>query len=115
MKKTGVVKSIRKKQVNGSLLTKVDIGTEKVSFFSDSGVELGNIEEGDKVEYKTEQNGQHTNLTEIELLKKNPISSGDKEKKKAVAMKTAGRVVENPDDVEPFAKQLYNTLRGDWD
>jgi hypothetical protein len=115
--KTGVVKSIRKKQVNGSLLTKMDIGDDKVSFFPDMGVELGNIQEGDKVEYKTEQNGQHTNLTEIGLIEKGSgISSEGDEMKKGAALKAAARVSSSPEDAKDTAKEFYQLLKeGDWD
>lgn len=117
MTKTGVVKSIRKKQVNGSLLTKMDIGDDKVSFFPDMGVELGNIQEGDKVEYKTEQNGKHTNLTEIGLIEKGSGSSSEgDEMKKGAALKAAARVSSSPEDAKDTAKEFYQLLKeGDWD
>lgn len=116
MTKKGVVKSIRKKQVNGSLLTKLDIGNEKVSFFSDSGVELGKIKEGDKVEYSTKQNGKHTNLTEIGLIEKNTngSSKGD-DMKKGAALKAAARVSNSSKDTKETAKEFYQLLKqSDW-
>lgn len=115
--KKGVVTNIRRKQVNGSTLTKLDIGDEKVSFFSDSSVELGDIDEGDKVEYETKQDGQYTNLTEIGLVEKNTGSSSEgDEMKKGAALKAAARVSTSAEDTKETAKEFYQLLKeGDWD
>lgn len=66
----GILEKVRTKDTKGGKCFILKIDGETMSFFEDSDVELGEIEEGDKVEYTPVDNGSYTNIVELGLLEK---------------------------------------------
>ena len=111
----GTVDNIKRTKTKGGDLYILEIDGRKLSFFGDSDVELGDIEEGDKVRYSSEQNGEYINITELELVEKGEPSGASKgdELKKGAALKAAARVTDSPEETKDAAKEFYRLLKGD--
>lgn len=107
----GVIEGIEEKDTSGGKCTVLTIEGEKMSFFEDSPVELGDIERGDKVEYETTQNGEYTNVTKLALLEKgvdspNKSSRGSPEMAVLNATKSLAEIYpEEKFDLEDFTEK----------
>jgi hypothetical protein len=113
----GVVEEIREKDTGGGKCFVLTIDDQKMSFFEDSPVELGDIEKGDKVEYETEKRGKYTNITALGLLKKgvdSPNKSGGNSAEMAVLNATKSLAEIYPEDrfdLEDFTEKRDKLAR----
>lgn len=107
----GVVEEIEEKDTDGGKCFVLTIDDQKMSFFEDSPVELGDIEKGDKVEYETEKRGKYTNITALGLLEKgvdspNKSSRGSAEMAVLNATKSLAEIYsEEKFDLEDFTEK----------
>jgi hypothetical protein len=113
MKKGKVNEISFSKTSQGAKQTWLKIDGEEYSFFPDSPCELGEIEEGDRVEYDyQEKPGGHLNLVSLGLLEKAEKSNPSKDISTAVF--NANKAVANafePEDIEDFIEKRDRLLK----
>jgi hypothetical protein len=98
----GTVTDIPYRKPNGRNPAVVFIDDEKYSFFADHPVDLDGVQKGDKVEFSYTQDGEHSNLTHINVLEKGDkseqTSTADQAKRRGAAAKCGAWIESGTDN-----------------